>query len=181
MNIALDGIHLRIMKNQLLTKIYDHSAVVAIIGLGYVGLPLAVAFAENGFSVVGIDVDPSKVDAINEGRSYISDIPSDRLAPLTIDHYPLTINHSPASRLTATTDYSILAQCDVAIICVPTPLNKTRDPDVRYLIAAGESVAQHIHPGMLVVLESTTYPGTTEELLLPMLEAGMAQRGVQRR
>jgi len=122
---------------------------------------------------VGIDVDPSKVDAINQGRSYISDIPSDRLTPLTINHYPFTINHSPASALTATTDYSILSHCDVVIICVPTPLNKTRDPDVRFLIAAGESVARYIHPGMLVVLESTTYPGTTEELLLPMLEAGI--------
>ncbi len=170
------------MKHQLLSKIYDHSATVAIIGLGYVGLPLAVAFAESGFPVVGIDVDPAKVDAINQGRSYISDIPSDRLAQVTvnpalaINHSPIhqfTINHSPPSRLTATTDYSLLAHCDVAIICVPTPLNKTRDPDVRFLIAAGESVAQHIHPGMLVVLESTTYPGTTEELLLPMLEEGI--------
>jgi UDP-N-acetyl-D-glucosamine dehydrogenase len=170
------------MKHQLLSKIYDHSATVAIIGLGYVGLPLAVAFAESGFPVVGIDVDPAKVDAINQGRSYISDIPSDRLAQVTvnpalaINHSPIhqfTINHYPPSRLTATTDYSLLAHCDVAIICVPTPLNKTRDPDVRFLIAAGESVAQHIHPGMLVVLESTTYPGTTEELLLPMLEEGI--------
>jgi UDP-N-acetyl-D-glucosamine dehydrogenase len=166
------------MKTHLLTKINDHSAAVAIIGLGYVGLPLAVAFAESGFPVVGIDVDSSKVDAINQGRSYISDIPSDRLARVTvnpalaINHspiHPFTINHSPPSRLTATTDYSVLAGCDVAIICVPTPLNKTRDPDVRFLIAAGESVARFIHPGMLVVLESTTYPGTTEELLLPML------------
>jgi len=176
------------MKNQLLTKIHDHSATVAIIGLGYVGLPLAVAFAESGFPVVGIDVDSSKVDAINQGRSYISDIPSDRLARVTvnpalaINHSPihqLTINHSPPPRLSATIDYSILAACDAAIICVPTPLNKTRDPDVRFLIAAGESVARFIHPGMLVVLESTTYPGTTEELLRPMLEAGMGQRGMQ--
>jgi UDP-N-acetyl-D-glucosamine dehydrogenase len=161
------------MKNHLLSRIHDHTAAVAVIGLGYVGLPLAVAFAESGFQVVGIDVDPSKVDAINQGRSYISDIPSDRLAPLTIDHWQLTIDHSPPSRLTATTDYSLLSHCDVAIICVPTPLNKTRDPDVRFLIAAGESVARYIHPSMLVVLESTTYPGTTEELLRPMLEEGI--------
>jgi UDP-N-acetyl-D-glucosamine dehydrogenase len=154
------------MKNQLLTKIHDHSATVAIIGLGYVGLPLAVAFAESGFSVVGIDVDPVKVDAVNQGRSYISDIPSERLERVT--------GSVQASGISATTDYSVLANCDVAIICVPTPLNKTRDPDVRYLIAAGESVARYIHPGMLVVLESTTYPGTTEELLLPMLEQGLA-------
>jgi UDP-N-acetyl-D-mannosaminuronate dehydrogenase len=109
-----------------------------------VGLPLAVAFAESGFPVVGIDVDPNKVDAIREGRSYISDIPSDRLTPLTINHYPFTINHSPASALTATTDYSLLATCDVAIICAPTPLNKTRDPDVGY---HDPYVAQLAHSG----------------------------------
>jgi len=182
------------MKTHLLTKINDHSATVAIIGLGYVGLPLAVAFAESGFPVVGIDVDSSKVDAINQGRSYISDIPSERLARVTgsgeraesgergagsasSPNLPLyQSTNLPLPRLTATTDYSILAGCDVAIICVPTPLNKTRDPDVRFLIAAGESVARYIHPGMLVVLESTTYPGTTEELLRPMLEAGLSEQ-----
>lgn len=146
-------------KEQLLQRIHDHSAVIAIIGLGYVGLPLGVAFAENGFGVVGIDVDATKVEAINRGQSYISDIPSARLLAVTGD-----------ARLRATTDYAELRDCDVAIICVPTPLNKTRDPDVRYLIAAGDSVAHTIHPGMLVVLESTTYPGTTEDLLLPKLE-----------
>ncbi len=146
-------------KEQLLQRIHDHSAVIAIIGLGYVGLPLGVAFAENGFSVVGIDVDAAKVEAINRGESYISDIPSARLLAVTGD-----------ARLRATTDYAELRDCDVAIICVPTPLNKTRDPDVRYLIAAGDSVARTIHPGMLVVLESTTYPGTTEDLLLPKLQ-----------
>ncbi|MBX7234876.1 MAG: nucleotide sugar dehydrogenase [Caldilineales bacterium] len=146
-------------KEQLLQRIHDHSAVIAIIGLGYVGLPLGVAFAENGFSVVGIDVDAAKVEAINRGESYISDIPSARLLAVTGD-----------ARLRATTDYAELGDCDVAIVCVPTPLNKTRDPDVRYLIAAGDSVARTIHPGMLVVLESTTYPGTTEDLLLPKLQ-----------
>lgn len=169
------------MKDQLLTKIKDRSATVAIIGLGYVGLPLAVAFAEKGFPVVGIDVDRRKVDAINRGESYVQDIPSARLAPLagrerrTADGRAATDASSgglPApvgGRIVATTDYAVLERCDAAIICVPTPLNKTRDPDVRYVIAAGESVARHLHPGMLVVLESTTYPGTTEELLLPML------------
>ncbi|HSN76324.1 MAG TPA: nucleotide sugar dehydrogenase, partial [Anaerolineae bacterium] len=164
----------------LLTKIHDHSATVAIIGLGYVGLPLAVAFAESGLRVIGIDIDPSKVDVINQGRSYISDIPSERLVPL-VHHSPFTDSpiHQSSPRLTATTDYSVLAGCDVAIICVPTPLNKTRDPDVRYLIAAGESVARFIHPGMLVVLESTTYHGTTEELLRPMLEEGIRGQSLE--
>jgi len=158
------------MKDQLLAKIRDRSAAVAIIGLGYVGLPLAVAFAEKGFPVVGIDVDRRKVEAINRGESYVQDIPSERLARISGPSSAVS-GQSPVARgrIFATGDYSILVQCDAAIICVPTPLNKTRDPDVRYVIAAGESVARHLHPGMLVVLESTTYPGTTEELLLPML------------
>ncbi len=165
------------MKDQLLTKIEDRSAVVAIIGLGYVGLPLAVAFAEKGFPVFGIDVDRRKVDALNRGESYVQDISSERLAPLTgngqrtTDVQAAPLSSPVAGRLVATTDYAVLEHCDAAIICVPTPLNKTRDPDVRYVIAAGESVARYIHPGMLVVLESTTYPGTTEELLLPMFTA----------
>jgi UDP-N-acetyl-D-glucosamine dehydrogenase len=144
------------MKDQLLQAIRERNAVVAVVGLGYVGLPLAVAFAEQGFPVVGVDVDPQKVAALCRAESYVQDIPSERLAAI-------------APRFSATTDYAALARCDAAIICVPTPLNKTRDPDVRYLISAGESTAQFIHPGMLVCLESTTYPGTTEELLLPML------------
>ena len=163
------------MKNQLLAKIHNRSAVVAIIGLGYVGLPLAVVFAERGFSVVGIDVDAAKVEALNRGESYVQDIAPERLAGVrgqeSGDRGQGAVSDSlpPRGTLFATTDYAVLDHCDAAIICVPTPLNKTRDPDVRYLIAAGESVARHIHPGMLVVLESTTYPGTTEELLLPML------------
>ena len=143
----------------LLQKIQTHQARIAVIGLGYVGLPLALAFAKQGFQVTGIDIDPRKVDAIQQGQSYIADIPSSDLARWV-----------EAGHLRATTDYGELDAMDVALICVPTPLNKTRDPDVRYLIAAGESIARHLHPGMLVVLESTTYPGTTEELLLPMLE-----------
>ncbi len=161
------------MKDQLLARINSHTAVVAVIGLGYVGLPLAVAFAERGFPVVGIDVDRRKVDALNRGESYVQDIPSARLAPLlapsTAAEARPGMKGYRGGRLLATTDYGVLDDCDAAIICVPTPLNKTRDPDVRYLIQAGESVAEHVHPGMLIVLESTTYPGTTEELLLPML------------
>jgi len=161
--------------------------VVAVIGLGYVGLPLAVAFAKAGFPVVGIDVDEKKVAAVSRGESYIRDVPSVDLAALvgtTVnqrssagDHRPRTNDHrSPAGSLIATTDYTVLDDADVAIICVPTPLSKTRDPDVRYILSAADAVAEHIHPGMLVVLESTTYPGTTEELLLPRLEAGYGRR-----
>ncbi len=152
-------------KASLLQKIQSHEARIAIIGLGYVGLPLALAFARNGFQVIGIDVDESKVEAVNRGESYVGDIPSDELARWTV-------NARADGGILATTDYAALDDADAAIICVPTPLNKTRDPDVRYLIAAGESIARHLHPGMLVVLESTTYPGTTTELLLPMLERG---------
>jgi UDP-N-acetyl-D-glucosamine dehydrogenase len=163
----------QLMKEDLFVRIQDHSAVVAIVGLGYVGVPLAVAFAEQGFPVLGIDVDQSKADSLNCGHSYVQDISSERLARLLADTASgagydarRPFNLRPGT-FTATTNYAALEQCDVAIICVPTPLNKTRDPDVRYLISAGESVAQFIHTGMLVCLESTTYPGTTEELLLP--------------
>ncbi len=142
---------------RLIERLRARQATVAVIGLGYVGLPLAVAFAEGGFRVIGIDVDPHKVEAIARGESYIPDVPSRQLVAV-------------ADRLSATADYAALGEADAAIICVPTPLNKTRDPDIRYVIAAGEGVAAHVHPGMLVVLESTTYPGTTEELLRPMLE-----------
>jgi len=144
-------------KTRLRSRLEARTAHIAIIGLGYVGLPLAVAFAENGFSVTGIDLDPEKVTAVGRGQSYIGDVSTARLAALV------------GKNLAATGDYAVVGDCDVAIICVPTPLNKTRDPDVRFLLAAGEAVARHMPPGMLVVLESTTYPGTTAELLLPML------------
>ncbi len=146
------------MKDQLLSKIHDRTAVVSIIGLGYVGLPLAAAFAETGFPVIGIDVDASKVDAINQGRSYIEDVPSERVAQLIAN-----------GKLSATTDYGALSDCDAAIICVPTPLSKSKDPDMSYILSVAESITQHLHPGMLIVLESTTYPGTTEEMILPGL------------
>ncbi len=143
---------------RLLERITQREAHVAIIGLGYVGLPLAVVFAEAGFSVIGIDLDTRKVDALAEGRSYIEDIPSERIQPLVAE-----------GRLSATTDFSVLAQCDAVSICVPTPLNKTGDPDISYIISASEQIARYLHPGMLVVLESTTYPGTTREIILPRL------------
>jgi len=156
------------MKDQLLSRIHDHTSVVAVVGLGYVGLPLAVAFAEAGFLVLGIDVDSCKVAAIQRGESYVQDIPSARLAGIRGQKAGTYKVPSPGT-LIATTDFDVLAQCDAAIIAVPTPLSKTRDPDMKYVLAAGKAVAQYIHPGMVVVLESTTYPGTTEELLLPLL------------
>ena len=131
-----------------------------VIGLGYVGLPLAVQFAKAGYQVVGIDVDARTVDAVNGGTSSIQDVPSDDVAALVA-----------AGRLSATADFAAVAQLDSVNICVPTPLRKTKDPDVSYMVAAVTEVAKYLHPGMLVILESTTYPGTTEELAQPILEA----------
>jgi UDP-N-acetyl-D-glucosamine dehydrogenase len=145
----------------LIDKFERREARVAVIGLGYVGLPLAVAFAEAGYRVTGIDLDGRKVEAIACGESYIEDVPAAKVAPLVA-----------ANRLAATTDYSALAMCDAVSICVPTPLNKTGDPDISYIVSAGEQIARYLHPGMVVVLESTTYPGTTTEVLLPMLSRG---------
>ena len=144
----------------LLQRITERRARVAVVGLGYVGLPLAVEFARNGLTVTGIDLDPSKVEAVNAGRSYVPDVPTDDVATLR-----------NAGRLTATSDFSVIAEIDTINICVPTPLRKTKDPDMSYIVAATERIAEHLHPGLLVVLESTTYPGTTTELLQPMLEA----------
>jgi UDP-N-acetyl-D-glucosamine dehydrogenase len=131
---------------------------IGIIGLGYVGLPLAVAFAEAGCDVVGLDVDETKVEALNGGRSYIEDVPNEVLAPLR-------------EKLRATGDYTELAACDAVILCVPTPLSDSREPDLGPLEASAQALAQVLRPGQLVVLESTTYPGTTRDRLLPILEA----------
>ena len=131
---------------------------IGIIGLGYVGLPLAVAFAESGCEVIGLDVDGSKIDALNAGHSYIEDVPSSALEPL-------------GERLRATAEYAELASCDAVILCVPTPLSDSREPDLTYLVESGEALAQVLRSGQLVVLESTTYPGTTRDRLLPILEA----------
>jgi UDP-N-acetyl-D-glucosamine dehydrogenase len=130
---------------------------IGIIGLGYVGLPLAVAFGEAGCEVVGLDVDQSKVEALNAGRSYIEDVPDAVLAPLE-------------GKLRATADYDEMAACDAVIICVPTPLSDAREPDLTYLIESAEPLAKVLRSGQLVVLESTTYPGTTRERLQPILE-----------
>lgn len=143
----------------LLSRIESHDAVVGIIGLGYVGLPLSVAFAEVGFRTIGLDIDPKVVDGVNNGRSHILDITSERLEVLT----------TPGI-LEATGDFERLAEADAIVICVPTPLSKTDDPDMSYILSATEAVREQLRPGQLVILESTTYPGTTREMVLPMLE-----------
>ena len=144
----------------LKAKIDGRQARVGIIGLGYVGLPLAVEFCRAGFHVTGFDVDATKVASVNAGRSYIGDVRSEELAEC-----------AGTGRLSASTDMAKLAEMDVVDICVPTPLRKTKDPDMSYVVSAAEQIAKYIHPGMLIVLESTTYPGTTAEVLQPMFEA----------
>jgi UDP-N-acetyl-D-glucosamine dehydrogenase len=143
----------------LADKIQSKTARVGVVGLGYVGLPLAVEFGEAGFDVTGIDLSEGKTARVNAGDSYIGDVPSSALEPL-----------ARSGRLRATTDFSVIRDLDTINICVPTPLRKTKDPDMSYIIAACEEIAKYFHPGLLVILESTTYPGTTEELVLPMLE-----------
>jgi UDP-N-acetyl-D-glucosamine dehydrogenase len=146
------------IKDTLLQSLHDHSARIGILGLGYVGLPLAAAFGEAGFTVTGIDPDPHKVEILNQGESYIQDVPSKQIAELL-----------KLGRLSATTDFSALRTCDAISICVPTPLRKTGDPDMSFILSATAELAKYMHPGMIIVLESTTYPGTTREVLLPKL------------
>jgi UDP-N-acetyl-D-glucosamine dehydrogenase len=143
---------------QLLTRLERREAKVGIVGLGYVGLPLAVEFAESGFNVIGLDVSAVKVAQLNRGESYIPDILTTRLKPLV-----------DSGKLCATTDYADLRQVDTVSICVPTPLRKTKDPDMSFVIQSVDAVAEICHDGMLVVLESTTYPGTTDEIVVPKL------------
>src|ERR1700676_3419455 len=152
----------------LLKKIESKTARVGIVGLGYVGLPLAVEFAGAGFTVTGIDIDKKKVAALNRGESYIQDIPTAVLAPLV-----------KAGKLKGATDFGSVATLDTINICVPTPLRKTKDPDMSYIVNACQEIAKHFHPGMLVILESTTYPGTTNELMLPMFERADLKVGEQ--
>jgi UDP-N-acetyl-D-glucosamine dehydrogenase len=145
-------------KEALARKIQDRTARVGVIGLGYVGLPLAVEFARAGFHVTGIDVQDRKVSTLNEGTSYIQDVPASVLGPLVKD-----------GKIQATTDFSAITELDTINICVPTPLRKTKDPDMTFIVSACQEIAKYFTPGKLVILESTTYPGTTDELLLPML------------
>ena len=146
------------IKTTLLQKIDSREARVGMVGMGYVGLPLAVAFARAGFVVTGVDVDESKVEALNRGQSYVGDVPDTELTPLV-----------QSGCLHATVDYADLAAVDAIVICVPTPLRKTKDPDISYIIDAAESIARQGATGKLIILESTTYPGTTEEIILPRL------------
>ena len=146
-------------EQQLLAKANDRSALIGVVGLGYVGLPLAVEVADAGYTVLGFDVQQPVVDLINRGESHIQDVPTERLRPLV-----------EAGKISATSDMNRLSEVDVISICVPTPLSKTKDPDVSYVLAAGEAVTEAVRAGQVVVLESTTYPGTTRELLLPKLQ-----------
>ncbi|HEX6126448.1 MAG TPA: nucleotide sugar dehydrogenase [Pyrinomonadaceae bacterium] len=147
------------IRNELEKLISDKSACVGVIGLGYVGLPLIVEFGLKGFRGIGFEVDEKKAADINAGSSYIVDVPSENVKKCVA-----------AGRLSATTDFSKLTECDAIIICVPTPLRKTKDPDMSYIISAGEEIQKYMRRGQLVILESTTYPGTTDEVLLPMFE-----------
>jgi UDP-N-acetyl-D-glucosamine dehydrogenase len=144
----------------LLEKIKTRRARTGVVGLGYVGLPLAVELAKAGFHATGIDLDIRKVQAIDDRRSYIPDVSTSDVKTLR-----------DSGKLDATTDFAVVKDLDTINICVPTPLRKTKDPDMSYIVSAVESIASHLHPGLLVCLESTTYPGTTEEVVQPILEA----------
>ncbi len=147
------------MKNELIGSITNKQAHVGVIGLGYVGLPLLVEFASKGFRATGFEVDETKANQINAGSSYIGDVPSRKLKDVV-----------DAKRLRATINFDHLNDCDAIIICVPTPLRKTKEPDVSYIFAAAEEITKRLRRGHLIILESTTYPGTTDEVLLPMFE-----------
>ena len=148
------------LNKKLEGKIKSHTATVGIIGMGYVGLPLAVELGNQNFNVIGIDINPKKVSILSSGKSDIDDISDQQVRVLV-----------KAKKLRCTADFSALTKCDVVPICVPTPLNKTKDPDVSFILSATHEIRKYLHPGQLVILESTTYPGTTEELLRPILES----------
>jgi len=156
----------RATQSDLDSRIAAKTARIGIIGLGYVGLPLACLFAEKGFDVVGFDIDSKKIEALNAGRSYIKHIPAARIRPLV-----------KAKKLAASGDFAGLRRMDAIIICVPTPLTKFREPDLRFIVATGESVARYLRKGQIVVLESSTYPGTTTEVLKPILERSGLKSG----
>ena len=156
-----------VLAETLRERLQSRRARTGIVGLGYVGLPLAVELAKAGFHATGIDLDDRKVQAINAGRSYIPDVAAADVQAL----------HA-AGKLDATTDFAVVRQLDTINICVPTPLRKTKDPDMSYIVSAVDGIAKHLHPGMLIVLESTTYPGTTDEVVQPMLEATGLKAGV---
>jgi UDP-N-acetyl-D-glucosamine dehydrogenase len=151
----------------LLEKIHTRTARTGVVGLGYVGLPLAVELSKAGFHTTGIDLDERKIQAIAEGRSYIPDVTTSDVMELR-----------RAGKLDATTDFAVVKELDTINICVPTPLRKTKDPDMSYIVSAVEAIAKHLHPGMLIILESTTYPGTTDEVVQPLLEATGLKAGL---
>src|SRR5947209_16082140 len=154
------------LSDRLRSRLAAKTAVVGVVGLGYVGLPLAEAFAASGFTVRGFDVDADKVARLNRGESYIRHIPTGRVADLL-----------KTERFRATADPAAFGEVDVVVICVPTPLTEAREPDLSHVAATGRMLARHLRPGQLVVLESTTYPGTTEELLKPILEQSGLRAG----
>ena len=147
------------MKEQLLKKIEDKTIAVGVVGLGYVGLPLAVEKAKAGFKTIGFDVQKSKVDMVNAGHNYIGDVVNEDLKKIV-----------EAGMLKATTDFSFVKDVDFIAICVPTPLDSHQQPDISYVKSSAEEISKYLTKGTMVVLESTTYPGTTEELLKPILE-----------
>src|SRR6187551_1035981 len=156
----------RPMRDRLLERICSRTAHVVVLGVGYVGLPLAVEFARAGYRVTGLEPDDDKVRLLNAGESYIADVEPGDVAPLV-----------SAGRLCATSDGKVLCDADAVIVCVPTPLNKTKDPDMGFIVAATDEVARHQREGMLIILESTTYPGTTREVLVPKLTGDRFELG----
>jgi len=157
---------LKLVRKDLEQKIHDRSAKVGVIGLGYVGLPLALTMASEGFQVACIDIDRKKVDSVNAGMSHVLDVSSEELLSFVVKE-----------RIKATQSLAVVENLDTVSICVPTPLRKTKDPDLSYIIAAAEAVHNHLRPGQLIILESTTYPGTTREVVLPILEKSGLQVG----
>src|SRR5919197_1195010 len=147
-------------------KLENRNATAAVIGLGYVGLPLAMEIAAAGFNVIGIDLDRNKITALKQKKSYILDVP-DKIIAEAIDN----------GRFTPTSEFTALQNADTVSICVPTPLSKSRDPDISFILAATAEIRKHLHNGQLIVLESTTYPGTTDELILPELENSVLEAG----
>jgi UDP-N-acetyl-D-glucosamine dehydrogenase len=157
----------KVTLSQLEEKIRNKSAIVGIVGIGYVGLPLAVAFAMAGFKVLGFDIRQKNVDSVNRGKSYIADVSDDSLSSVVTKKL-----------LEATTDQSRLVEADAICICVPTPLTSTKDPDLSYVIHESEQISKYLRPGQLVILESTTYPGTTKQIVLPNLESSGLRCGI---
>jgi len=151
---------------ELSRKIHDRTAKVGVIGLGYVGLPLTIEMAKAGFLVTGLDIDRTKVESVNAGISYVPDVPSETLLSLVTEE-----------KIKATQSLAAVENLDAISVCVPTPLRKSKDPDLSYIIAAMEAVGNHLQPGQLIILESTTYPGTTQEVVLPILEKSGHQVG----